>query len=175
MLKRIAHYLVGRAERRVGVAFDYVHKIADTEVGLLARYNKLFGFLDPNTKVPPEAYHIARLRGALAADCGTCVEAELGLARNAKIDPALVDQVLIGDYSNLKPELAAVARLSDAVTSQREDEPEAREIIKEAYGEAGLIEVCFAMNGAALLPGIKRSMGYATACDIEVMRKIAAK
>jgi hypothetical protein len=55
---------------------------------------------------------------------------------------------------------------------QRQDDAEARAKVLDAYGEAGLIEISFAMNGAALLPGIKRAMGYATICDLQTLRKI---
>ncbi len=173
VLKRIIHFLIRRAEHRVGVEFNYVHQIAETDIGLLSRYNKIFGFLDPNRKVPPLAYHTARLRGAIAADCGTCVEAEINLARNAQIDPLIIDQLLVANYGDLSPEISAVAVLSDAVTGKRTDDPVARETIRNAFGEAGLIEISFAMNGAALLPGVKRAMGYATACDIQAMSKLA--
>ena len=53
------------------------------------------------------------------------------------------------------------------------DDPEARDIIRKAFGEAGMIEISLAVNGAARLPGVKRAMGYATACDIQTMRKLA--
>lgn len=173
LLSKIASSLIRRAERRVGVTFDYVHAIARTDLGLLMRYNKLFGFIDPNTKVPAAAYHAARLRGAIAADCGTCVEAEINLARNAGVDSQTVDRLLAGRYAELPADIAAVATLADAVAGRREDDPDAREIVRQAYGEAGLIEIAFAMNGAALLPGIKRAMGFATACNLEILRKQA--
>ncbi len=173
MLKHIAHFLIRRAERRIGVQFDYIHQIAETEIGLLARYNKIFGFLDPNRKVPAQAYHTARLRGAIAADCGTCVEAEINLALIANVDPAIIDLVLSGNYTTLPAEIAAIASLADAVAGRRVDNPEARGAIRKAFGEAGLIEISLALNGAALLPGVKRAMGYATACDIQTIRKIA--
>lgn len=171
MLLKIATYLIRRAERRIGVPFDYIHKIARTDLGLLFRYNRLFGFLDPNGKTPPLAYHTARLRGALAADCGTCVEAEINLAKSKGIQGQVIDRILSSDYETLPTDIVAVARLSDAVAGRREDDPEAREIIRQNYGEAGLIELGFAMNGAALLPGIKRAMGYATACNVDILRK----
>lgn len=173
MLKQLAYFLIRRAERRVGVRFDYIHRIAATDIGLLSRFNRIFGFLDPNRKVPALAYHTARLRGAVAADCGTCVEAEINLARNAKVDPVSVDRIFSGDYTALPTEIAAVAALADAVAGQRVDDPEARNIVRETFGEAGLIEISLALNGAALLPGVKRAMGYATACDIQTMRKLA--
>lgn len=170
MLKKLTRHLIRRAERRLGVALDYTHKIAQTDTGLLMRYNRIFGFLDPNKHVPALAYHTARLRGALAADCGTCVEAEINLAKNAGIDPETIRQVLSGDCADLPKEITAVAQLADAVAARREDDAEARARILDAYGDAGLIEIAYAINGAALLPGIKRSMGYATTCDLNLLR-----
>ncbi|MEL6957946.1 MAG: hypothetical protein AAGL89_03210 [Pseudomonadota bacterium] len=170
MLTHIAMTLIARAERRLGVTLDYTRKIAATDIRLLLRYNKIFGFLDPNTKVPPLAYHTARLRGALAADCGTCVEAEINLARGAGLTSDQIDAVLAARYDDLPADIAAVAVLADAVTAHRVDASEARTRIIETYGHEGLIELSYAMNGAALLPGIKRAMGYATACDLTLLR-----
>ena len=170
LLTQLAHKMITRAERRLGVALDYVHQIADTDIGLLTRYNRLFGFLDPVKHLPKEAYHTARLRGALAADCGTCVEAEVNLARKAKLPDALIRDIVTG--APLPDPLTHVATLADAVTRDRVDAPEARAAIIEAYGEKGLIELSFAMNGAALLPGIKRAMGHATACDLSLMKRL---
>lgn len=164
--------MIARAEKRIGVELAYAHKISDAGIGLMMRYSKIFGFLDPNTKVPAEAYHIARLRGAVSADCGTCVEAEINLAKAAGMSPDLITAVLQSDYADLPDVLRAVAEISDAVAGNRVDAPEAREVVLRVYGEAGLIELGFAMNGAALLPGIKRAMGYATACDLQTLRKM---
>lgn len=168
----ISKRFIQRAEKRVGVAFDYVHQIARSDFSLLMRYNKIFGFLDPNRKSSSTAYHVARLRGALAADCGTCVEAEINLAKASGVEPSLLSAVILGDYSSLPKEFAAVAELSDSVVRDRIDNAEARDIVIESFGEAALIEICFAMNGANLLPGIKRGMGFATACDLSLMRKL---
>ncbi|MBL4597623.1 MAG: hypothetical protein JKX93_01505 [Rhizobiaceae bacterium] len=173
MLRLIASLLIKRAEKRLGVSLDYTHQIAQTDIGLLTRYNRIFGFLDPNLKTTALAYHAARLRGAIAADCGTCVEAEISLAKQANLDEQTISNLVSGNYETLPEEIAAVAELSDAVTARREDAPQAREIIKQKFGEAGLIELSYAMNGAALLPGIKRAMGYATACDLDVMARLA--
>ena len=173
MLKWISQKLVRHSEKRIGVELNYAHKIATTSTGLMIRYGKIFSFLDPNKKVPADAYHIARLRGAISADCGTCVEAEINLAKSSGIQTSILNAVLKSDYDALTHPLSAVAELSDAVTGGRRDAPDARDVIVSAYGEAGLIELCFAMNGAVLLPGIKRGMGYATTCDLTTLRKLA--
>lgn len=172
MLTAIANSLIRRAEIRLGVKLDYIRQIARTDLGLLRRYNRIFGFLDPNRHVPAAAFHAARLRGTLAADCGTCVEAEVSLARAGGLEEHVIAAILASDLAALPPELAPVILLSDAVTSQRQDDLDARAAILSRYGEAGLIELSFAMNGAAMLPGIKRAMGHATACDLTLMQRL---
>ncbi|CUH99286.1 hypothetical protein [Leisingera aquaemixtae] len=173
MLTAVATFFIRRAEKRIGVSLDYVHHIAQTNFSLLSRYNRVFGFLDPNRHVPAAAYHAARLRGARASDCGTCVEAEINLALAAGLEENLILAIVQADEQSLPPEIASIVRLADAATARREDDPNARSAVIEAYGNAGLIELSFAMNGAAMLPGIKRAMGHATACDLSVMRRLA--
>jgi len=174
MLKMITGHLISRAEKRLGVPMDHVRAIAAASTGLLNRYNRFFGFLDPNRHAPPEAYYIARIRGAMAADCGTCVEIEFNLASQAGIDAKLIAAALKGDLETMGPQLGAVSQLTDAVVANRIDDPDAREVVVAAYGEAGLVELSYAMNGAALLPGVKRAMGYAVACDSTLMTRLMA-
>ena len=170
MIVKTAKYLIRRAEERAGVQFDYVHKIAETDIGLLSRYNRVFGFLDPNRNVPAMAYHTARITGALSADCGTCVQAEINLARNAGLKKDIISKILRSELDGFPPEIVATATLVQSVVHDRVDDPEARKVILDAWGEKGLIEISFAMSGAALLPNVKRAMGYATACDINLMK-----
>ncbi|OXT02962.1 hypothetical protein B7H23_06405 [Notoacmeibacter marinus] len=160
----LALSMIRRGEKRLGVTLDYVREIAKTDFGLLMRYNRLFGFLDPNRHAPKDAYHVARIRGA-------CVEVEINLARQSGMDDATIDRALTGQH--LTPDLQWVCRLADATVRDRTDDTEAREAVRAAYGDPGLIELAYAMNGAAILPGIKRALGYATACNIETMRRLA--
>ena len=136
-------------------------------------YNRLFGFLDPNRHVPPALYHAARIIGAVSADCGTCLRAELTLARAAGMDPQTLDHILFRATDRLDDDLAAIVTLAHQVTAERIDHPDARAHLRNRFGDAGLIELAYAMNGAALLPGIKRTLGYATTSDMELMRKAA--
>ena len=167
MLKNIALFLLARAEKRLGVVLDYVRQIAKIDIKLLTRYNRIFGVIDPRNHLPADAYHTARIRAALAADCGTCVQAEQNLAKKSRLKPALIEAILRGTLTD--PALIAVMQLTDAVVARREDDSAARDIILGKWGDAGLIELALVMNAAAMLPGIKRAMGYATACDISLM------
>ena len=173
MLGRIATYLISRAERRIGVKLDYTRKIASNNIGLFLRYAKIFGFLDPNKHVPAVSYHAARICGAISSDCGTCVEAEVNLARKAGMSKEMISDILTRSYAKLPSDIEAIVKLASAVTTHHDD-PISREKVIENYGEAGLIELAFAMNGAALLPGIKRALGFATTCDLDLIRELVA-
>lgn len=173
MLKKLIHYILSKNEKRLGLKFDYAHKVADEDIGLFLRYTKIFSFLDPNKHVPKKAYHAARICGAITADCGTCVEAEINLAKNAGLDAELISNILTQKHSELPVEISDVVKLSIAVTNFHDDQ-DAREKIVRKFGEKGLIELAYAMNGAALLPGIKRAMGYATSCNLDVLRARAS-
>lgn len=101
------------------------------------------------------------------------MEAEINLAKAAGLSSEVIGAALRSDLAALSEDLAAVARLADAVVRDRTDAPEDRARVLSAYGEAGLIELSYAMTGAALLPGVKRAMGYATVCSLDTLRKLA--
>lgn len=101
MLTKLLSFLIARAERRIGVGLDYARKIANTDLGLFRRYGRIFSFLDGNAHASAVLYHVARMRGAIALDCGTCIKAEINLARQAGLDSDLIDRVLSGDYAGL--------------------------------------------------------------------------
>lgn len=172
MISFVADRIISANERRLGVELDYVRHIAKTNFGLLTRYGKIFAWLDPRRHAKAEAIAVARLRAALALDCGTCVRAEINLARAAGMNKLTIANVLKGDFSALGTELSQVAALTDSVIADRADNPEARDAVRATYGEAALIEICYAMSGAAMLPTLKRGLGYATQCDLTGFRDL---
>ncbi|WP_172328719.1 hypothetical protein [Mangrovicoccus sp. HB161399] len=173
MFGALSKALIARTESRLGVGFPYVRRIAETKTRLLLRYKKFIDFLDPNQDVPPEAYHLARIRGAMAAACADCVESEIARAKAAGLRESLIREFLTAAPGELPAPLDDVMRLADAVVRDRSDDPEARERVRAAFGEAGLIELAFAMNGAALIPGVKRAMGFAGQGFPEALSRLA--
>ena len=156
MLSTISNRIISANERRLGVDLDYVRHIAKTNFGLLLRYGKIFGWLDPRRHAKAEAIAVARLRAALALDCGTCVRAEVNLARAAGMDGKTIAAILKGDMGSLSDDLVQVAALTDSVIADRTDNADARNAVRAAFGDAALIEICYAMSGAAMLPTLKR-------------------
>ena len=67
--------MVAQTARRLGVGLDCARHMERTDLRLMLRCSKVLGFLDPNWHVPIKVHKVARPRGAVAADCGTCVAA----------------------------------------------------------------------------------------------------
>ncbi|WP_138464913.1 hypothetical protein [Poseidonocella sp. HB161398] len=175
MFGALSKVLIGRTESRLGVGYPYVRRIAETNTRLLWRYRKFLAFLDPNQDVPPEAYHLARLRGALAMGCADCVESEIAQAKAAGLREGLIREFLTASPGELPGPLGDVMALADAVVARRSDDPEARDRVRAAFGEDGLIELAFAMNGAAMIPGVKRAMGFSGSTDPGTLKRLAGR
>jgi hypothetical protein len=89
------------------------------------------------------------------------------------MDAQTLEHILSHSTDLLDDDLAAILTLAHCVTAERIDHADARAYLRGHFGDAGLIELAYAMNGAALLPGIKRTLGYAANCDLDLMRKAA--
>ncbi|MBE3638491.1 carboxymuconolactone decarboxylase family protein [Mangrovicoccus algicola] len=175
MFGRLTKAMIARREARLGLRFPHVHRIAETSPRLLMRYGRFLSFLDPNQDVPPEAYHLARIRGAMAGDCAASLEAEIARAKAGGLREGLLREFLTAAPGELPGPLADVMRLADAVVRDRRDDPEARDRVRAAFGEDGLIELSYAMNGAALIPGLRRSMGFCGTPDPGALARLAAQ
>ena len=70
-------------------------------------------------------------------DCGTCVEAEINLARQTSIEVGLIDQVLKRYLYGAIGRIGGTAHLADAVIGKRINDPEAREVIRREYEYGG--------------------------------------
>lgn len=165
MIKTILKRIISQNEEKIGVDLKYVRKILDEDLGLFFRYTKIFSFFDKNTYLPKEAYHAARLSVILNASCGTCLEAEINLAKKANLKVLFIRDILMKNYENLDEGIVNIIKLSEAISSFSTNK-EARENIIEIYGQKALIELSYTINGSLILPGIKRTLGYETTCEL---------
>ncbi|MBU6435448.1 MAG: carboxymuconolactone decarboxylase family protein, partial [Nitrospirae bacterium] len=64
--------------------------------------------------LPPETYHVARIATARHEDCGTCLQMEIQLAKQAGVRVPLLHAVLDESPCSLPPELAEVYFFAEA-------------------------------------------------------------
>ncbi|WP_108257656.1 ABC transporter substrate-binding protein [Mangrovicoccus ximenensis] len=90
------------------------------------------------------------------------------------VDGAAILEPVVSSVLARDPEAKVVAAGGDdAVVRDRAEDAAAREAVRDAFGEAGLIELAYAMNGAALIPGVRRAMGFAGLGEAQVLQRLA--
>jgi len=166
MVHQLAHKLIDRQERALGTSLDYLRQIADYSPVALGKIALLAQAGTHRSKLPADAFHLARLQATLHEDCGSCLEIELNLARRDRVPESILRAVLEARLDDLPPDLASVCRFAEAVVVRNGDEIHLRDHLVRRYGEAEVIELALAIAMARVFPTLKRGLGYAAGCSI---------
>lgn len=164
-------YLIGRQinalEKKLGASLEYLRHVLRVSIGEVLRLRKMGRLANQRKSLPAAPFHVARLVAVMAEDCGDCVKIELTLARQAGVPPEILKAVVESRPSDLPEELGDVYLFAECVAHNSGDMETLRSKIRQRYGEAGLVEMSVAMALARTFPSVKRSLGYASACDFK--------
>jgi alkylhydroperoxidase family enzyme len=164
-------YWIGRrisaAEKALGASMEYLRHILRVSLGEFVRFWRFGRLADRRRTLPPAPFYVARLVAVLHEDCGDCVQIEAALARRDGV-PASVLKAVVGlRPSDLPEELADVYLFTECVTQNAGDAETLRAKVRRRYGEEGLVEIAQAIAFARVSPVVKRSLGYASACEVK--------
>jgi alkylhydroperoxidase family enzyme len=151
-------------ERMLGMSMDYLRHILQTSLPAFLKFSLFLPLARHRRTLPPVPYHIARVVATQAADCGTCVQAEVNLARQAGVAPALLEAVIQHRVEELEPQIAQIYRFTRAVVAATGEEEALRPSLQAQYGDAGMVELALGIAAARVYPTTKRALGYATSC-----------
>ena len=163
MLRRLIRHRLDAEAASLGASMDYAHHLADVSLVALLKFALFLPLARHRKACPSVPYHVARLVAVRAEGCGTCVQIECNLARQAGVPPDVLRAVLNDQPDYLPAPLADVYRFASALAVQRND-PEIRERLRAAYGDESVAELALAMAAARFFPAVKRALGYATPC-----------
>jgi alkylhydroperoxidase family enzyme len=163
MLKTLAHRQIRAQEQAYGVSLAYLHHIAETSLAATAAFALFLPMSRYRRVVPAAAFHVATLVAVRAQDCGTCVQIGVNAARDEGVAAEVVRAVLQDRPDRLPADLGEVYHYAQAVV-QQQDDAALREQLRDRYGDAGLIDLAYALASAQVFPVVKRALGYATAC-----------
>jgi alkylhydroperoxidase family enzyme len=166
MLRQMILRRLATEERALGVSVEYIRHILRASLPAFLKFSLFIPLARHQHALPPAPYHIARLVATHEADCGTCVQAEVNLARQAGVAPAVLEAVLQHRLTDLEPEIADIYRFTRAVVLATGEEEELRPHLSARYGEAGMVELALGIAAARVYPTTKRALGYATSCDL---------
>jgi alkylhydroperoxidase family enzyme len=171
MIRWLLRRKLDAEEKKLGASVDYLRHVVDVSPAAFLRFASILPFANSRKVLPTDAWFVAQLVAVRHEDCGTCVQITVNLARQSGVAPALLRAVLLGpasdgDWHELSPEMADVARFAEAVVTASPGGDELRETLRHRYGERGLIELAYAIASGRIPPTVKRALGYARSCSV---------
>ncbi len=164
----VIRWLIARriraVERRQGLSLAYLHCMLRVSLPHFLKFIKLMPLARFRRALPPDAYHLVRIVTARHEDCGTCLQMEIQLAKQAGVGVHLLHAVLDESPCSLPPELAEVYFFAEAVATGRGEEDTWREAIFRRYGDIGIIELSLVIAVSRMFPTVLHAMGYAAPC-----------
>lgn len=169
MLRTYFRHHIKKLERRFGGSLEFLRHVLRESLPAFLKFRKLGPLAEYRQALPPAAYHLARIVAARDEDCGSCVQIEVNLARQAGVAPDLIQAVLDQRFDSLPEDLANVCRFAEAVVIHSGAENELRQKLRRTYGEAAFVELALAVAVCRVFPIVQRALGYAVNCaDVHV-------
>ncbi len=165
MLRWLINRILDGEEKKIGESVDYIRHVVDVSPGAFFRFSSIMPFANSRKVLPVDVWFVAQIVAIQAADCGTCVQIGVNLARQANVDGDLLRAALVGNCDAMPPEMADVYRFSKAVIESSGEEDALRDTLRARYGERGLIELSYVLASGGIPPVVKRTLGYAQSCS----------
>ncbi|MEZ5665889.1 MAG: hypothetical protein R3F55_00305 [Alphaproteobacteria bacterium] len=162
-------YLARRAIRAFGARYGYdvayMHHMLETAPAAFFRFAQAARLARHRDAASRDAAFAAKLVGALAEDCGPCVQLVVDMAREAGMAPDQVQAVLTRDIARMGIDTALGFRFADAVARRDPAADAARDAVRARWGEAGVLDLTLSVQIGRLFPMVKMGLGYAHSCQ----------
>jgi alkylhydroperoxidase family enzyme len=114
--------------------------------------------------VPVAPSYAAKLAGVIFEDCGPCVQIVVDQASAAGVADAVIAAVLTGDMARMPDDVRTAHRFAQAVLERSPDLDEARQAVRERWGDKGVVDLTMATQINRLYPMVKLGLGFAQSC-----------
>jgi alkylhydroperoxidase family enzyme len=166
MLRGLILNRLAAAERALGEPLDYLRHVVRVSTGAFLKIALLSPVQWNRKHVPADVYYTAVVVAARHEDCGTCVQTVVNLARKDGVAAETLRAVLDRRPGTIGGDVEAAYRFATAVLENTGDEGEFREVLRERYGDRGIVELAMAITRGRFYPTLKRALGYATSCSL---------
>jgi hypothetical protein len=161
--KWIARRIIDRFSARYGYDVGYLHYLLDVSPTAFFRFVAVAKVAGHREAAPKAAVFIAKLVGAMQEDCGPCVQLVADMAREAGIADADIAAALARRPEEMSEDAGLGFAFADAV-ARRGDAGEAREKVRARWGDKGVVDLTFALQGSRLYPMTKAGLGFGAMC-----------
>ncbi len=160
MLRPLYRFMIRRFGRRYDYDIGYMLFLLEETPVLMNAFNGLSKLASYRKTAPVEAYMAAKLTGVRTEDCRPCLQLAVELAREEGIASQLIEAILAGNVTAMCADSALGFRFATVVLTRSGDEAAAREAVRNAYGEAAVVETTLATQITRVFPMLKRGLGY---------------
>ena len=173
-------FFARRALDRFGARYDYdvayMHHMLQTSPSALLGFVRLPALARHRKAAPVQAFHAAKLVGALAEDCGPCTQLAVRMAEEASVPNASIEAVLTRNRAAMNGDTFLGFRFADALVRHLPDLDGACDAVRARWGEMGVLDLTLAVQIGRMFPMVKAGLGYAEACGrVEIGgRQVAA-
>jgi hypothetical protein len=164
MRAKLERLIIEAMARRTGGDAEYIIKLRSISPRALRQVGAAARMLSHREAVPAVAGYAAQLIGALAEGCGSCVQINVHMARDARVADEQIAAILQDDEEQLSSEAAVAIRFARAIIRHSADEGPAREAVRAKWGDKGVVDLTIATQTSRFLSMLKGGFGYATQC-----------
>lgn len=162
----LVRWKIRSAEKKTGEPLDYLREMFDHAPGAFWQFVKVAKASGYRSKLPPAAFHVARLVTIRIQDCGPCLQTCVNLAKADGVEPAILKAALAGHHDELPEALGDVARFSEAVTGNTGEAENYRDRLRSVFGDEAMVELALAITLCQTFPILKRGLGHAKSCSL---------
>lgn len=164
-MRWILQRLARRFGRRYDYDVDYLLRVIEVSPAAAVKVSLAQGMTHHRRGIALAPYFAAKVRTALAEDCGPCAQLVVNMALEAGVPPDLVRSVVAGEVAALPPEVALVVQFTDRVLVRDPAAEPLREQIRQRWGEPALVTLALAISASRLYPTLKYALGFGLACQ----------
>ena len=168
MIRRLLEHQLATFERRWHYPMDYARTLLRASRRGFWRFARVMPLAAWRDGVPLAAWHAAKLVAVRAEDCGPCTQLVVDMARADGVPDALLRALLQDDHADIQAldaDAAMAAHFARCWTTGAPGLADARDALRQRFGERGLASLALAMTGARMFPMIKSALGHGQACQ----------
>lgn len=143
----------------------YMKMLSDAAPIALEKFLQATALARHRETVPPEASLVAGLVGVMAEDCGSCVQILIHMAREGGVHDAVIEAVLVADTSKMTGDAQLAFLFASAIVARSSVADDIREIVRQRWGDKGIVDLTMATQANRLYPMVKTGLGFAGSCQ----------
>jgi hypothetical protein len=152
------------ASKRYGYDTSYLDHMLTESPAAFFKFAPLMKAAAHREAVPVDASFAAKITGAMAEDCGPCVQLTIDMALEAGMAKDQVEAVVRRDTGAMTVATRLGFQFAEAVASHAADADQNRDAVRARWGEKGVIDLAMALQMGRLFPMLKTALGYAREC-----------